>query len=194
LWYGCKKFNFFEEVELLTRNMMNTKKGEVPDPPEAPDIERRLEFDTLQRIGIPILLLVPLLALLGVFGDSSGSRVAETPEAALHVTYPSRMRHGLASSLRVDVRNRSPRPLSNVTVAISRDYLEPFRDLSFMPELTAVHETAYLLEIGDVPPGEERLVLVELRGWEHGRYPATVTVTIDGVENVQTTFTTIVFP
>jgi hypothetical protein len=173
---------------------MDEEKGEVPGPPEAPDIERKLQFDKVQLIGIPLLLLLPLLALLGVFGESVESSSSETAEVALHVEYPSRFRHGLMNPLRITVQNRSPQPVTQLTVAISREYIDRFSEATFKPEVTAVDETVYLVELTEVPPGAQRLVVVELRAWEHGRHHATVVVSVDGVENVQTAFTTIVFP
>jgi hypothetical protein len=173
---------------------MDKEKGEVPRPPEAPDIDRKLQFDKVQLIGIPILMLLPILALLGLFGESVDYHRAETPEVVLHVEYPSRYRHGRTNPLRITVANLSPQPVADLTVAVSRDYIDRFSEVKFLPELTTADETAFLLQFDNVPAGAERRVVVELRAWEHGRHRATVTVSVDGVANVQTTFTTIVFP
>jgi hypothetical protein len=173
---------------------MAEEKEEVSRPPEAPDIVRRVQFDRVQLIGIPILMLLPILALLGLFGESFAGSSAESPDVALHVNYTSRYRYGLRNPLLITVKNQSPRPLANVTVAINREYIDQFSDVSFTPEAAAVHESAYLIELAEVPPGAQRLVAVELRASEHGRHHGLVTVSVAGVENVQTTFTTIVFP
>lgn len=43
---------------------------EVPQPPEVPDIKRRIQLHPWQWIGIPLFLLIPILALFGVFGET----------------------------------------------------------------------------------------------------------------------------
>jgi hypothetical protein len=180
--------------EHAAEHNMDEEKGEVPGPPEAPDIERKLQFDKLQLIGVPILMLLPILALFGLFGETFDHSSAETAEVALHVEYPSRYRHGRTNPLRITVTNRSPQPLAHLTVAVSRDYVERFSEVAAVPEITAIDEAAFLIEFEEIPPGAERRVLLELRAWEHGYHRATVWVNVDGVPNAETFFTTIVFP
>jgi uncharacterized membrane protein YcaP (DUF421 family) len=47
-----------------------------PSPPRAPSIEPRTQLSWRQRIGLPIMIAIPIVALFGVFGGSDGGKVA----------------------------------------------------------------------------------------------------------------------
>jgi len=47
-----------------------------PSPPRAPSIEPRIQLTWKQRIGFPVMVAIPILALFGVFGGSEGGKVA----------------------------------------------------------------------------------------------------------------------
>ena len=77
---------------------------EVPQPPP---FHPRPQFAPLQLIGIPLLALLPILALIGIFGESMSSVQASNAEIALQVDYVSRLRYRMQDALTVAVTNLS---------------------------------------------------------------------------------------
>ena len=80
---------------------MSKKKQDVlsydenpPHPPEAPDVERQFKQYVYQWIGIPLIMLIPVLSMLGVFGETMASTAAEEAGIlALDADYISRFRY-----------------------------------------------------------------------------------------------------
>ena len=83
---------------------MSMEEHGVPQPP---DIEKRWVFRTVQKLGVPLIVLIPLLALFGLFGESSRTVSASGAAPALEITYPTRLRYNMTSPLVVSVANIS---------------------------------------------------------------------------------------
>jgi hypothetical protein len=61
------------------------RRGPSPGPPVAPPIQRRVRIHRVQAFGVPVMALIPLLALLGACGGSEGRLdLAPGPEAGKH--------------------------------------------------------------------------------------------------------------
>jgi hypothetical protein len=56
-------------------------------PPSPPEIQRKLAFYPYQIIGLVMILAVPLLAVLGVFGETFAEVTASNSNLAVQVTY-----------------------------------------------------------------------------------------------------------
>lgn len=80
----------------------NSNAGQPPQPPE---VEKKALFHREQLLGIPLLMLLSILALFGVFGES----VAEVNQAnetlAVRVGYPTRNRYTMDNALEIRVQN-----------------------------------------------------------------------------------------
>jgi hypothetical protein len=72
-----------------------SEKEQVQQPPQPPEIEKNLAFYPEQWIGIPFLMLLPILALLGVFGEGYNEASASSDALAITVEYPTRNRYSL---------------------------------------------------------------------------------------------------
>ena len=100
----------------------------VPQPPE---IKKSWMFRNPQKFGIPILFLIPLLALLGVFGNSSTTIRAQGQVLQLETFFPTELRHKTISPLVVRATNVSAQTMPTVTVKFDQDYLSAFSNVAF---------------------------------------------------------------
>src|SRR3979411_3096398 len=104
-----------------------------PSPPHAPSIEPRIELSWRQRIGIPIMVAIPILALFGVFGESQARARATTASLDMMVSYPSRFAYRPVTSLHVTVRNLTSSVADPVKVAFDASYISRFSGVRFDP-------------------------------------------------------------
>lgn len=133
-----------------------------------PKLPRRIRFWQHQWVGIPFLMLFPILALLGIFGESS--KKIETQENGLHINLesPERLRYGLQAPLNFRIENKTGQTIPQTKLVFDARYLEKFSEVKFSPEISR----AYEVELKDLAPGEIREVFVEAKakhyGWQDG--------------------------
>lgn len=171
-----------------------SKHQATPQPPQPPEIRRRLAFHRTQLIGVPLLAIIPILALFGVFGTTTGEMSTESAELQLHISYPTRFRYKTINSLTVEVRNRSGQALPAVTVNFDKSYLSRFSGVTFTPSVKTVTGEVYTLELTDVQPGETRTVDVEIQAEEYGGHSGFISATAGDAEAARATVNTFVFP
>lgn len=167
---------------------------DTPQPPQPPEIKQRINLSRQQLIGLPLLILIPVLALFGVFGMTQGRGVQEGEALELSVDYTTRTRLRADYTLIIEVRNRLERPLDGVTVEIDRDYLEGFSEVEFTPSATTVTDDTYRIDLGTIPAAATRIVdgdLVPTSYWSHH---GSVTVSASETEAVEFAIATFVFP
>lgn len=138
----------------------------LPDPPGPPEAPRHVRLYRFQWIGLPLLAIVPILALAGAFGESW--RVEEATSASLDATvhYPSRYRYKQLNSIEVWVTNRGAAAVDTLTVALDSALANRFSTVRAIPSFREPWE----VELTDVLPGETRLVVIELQGERYGRH------------------------
>lgn len=166
----------------------------VPQPPE---IEKQWIFATLQKVGMPLLLLIPLLALLGLFGKSSATATETGNTFSVEITYPSRNRYKVRNPLTVRIENRSDQTVPTATVSFDQDYISQFSNVSFTPEPGEVTEDAYYVQLDDLQPGEVRLIAVDMqaeRYWQHEGQVAVAAGGVDAPADVAVELSTLVYP
>lgn len=88
--------------------------GSQPPPP--PPFPRRIQLHRVQLIGMPILMLVPLLAILGVFGETFATTQAANDRLSVQVQYATRSRYGMANPTEVAVHSTSSTPLTALSI------------------------------------------------------------------------------
>ena len=169
---------------------------ERPDAgvPQPPPFKRKITIAPLQLIGIPILALLPLLALLGVFGESLATVQASNEALALHVEYIARYRYKMDEEMTIDVTKLSSQSPATVTVTIERGYLDNFSDLSITPDVETVTEESYVVRLPEMESGETRVISVRLRGDQRWRHSGVVAASLDDSQPISITVSTIVFP
>jgi hypothetical protein len=166
----------------------------VPQPPEPPEIKRRLQLNATQLIGIPLLALMPLLALLGVFGLAQGEARSEQGSLALRVSYPERTRYSMTQPLVIEVRNIGTVSLDTVVVRLDTDYLSAFSQVELTPTPTRVTAEVYEVTLSDIQPGETRIVSTDVQAHAYWRQRGSISATPGGGEATGVMVSTFVFP
>lgn len=166
------------------KQTQGSKSAQPKQPPQPPEIEKKALFHREQWIGIPLLMLLPLLALFGVFGESRSEAEESNEVLAVHVEYPTRNRYALSDSLEVEIENRSAQEPISVTVKISEAYISNFTGVTFEPSVEQISDGFYEVEAQAVEAGETRLVSVELKAWKYGRHEGQVIVTAEGASEI----------
>src|SRR2546423_5707899 len=161
----------------------------VTAPPPAPSIDPKLELSWQQRVGIPILLAIPILPLFGVFGESRALAHTTTGSMDIAVSYPTRFRYRQVQSLRVSVRNLTPAIADTMRVSFDTAYITRFSSVRFDPAA----KSAYSVDLTNVKPSESRLISVELWGQDYGNHRGTITVR-QGSDSAVVHIHTLIFP
>lgn len=166
------------------------KRGDTPQPPQPPELRRRFHLAPARWAGLAVVLLVPLLALFGLFGERWSSAEQTTPSLLVRAEYPTRFRYKMLNAVTVRVQNRSAQHLDTVTVAFDTDYVQQFSTVTFTPSVSTVSE-GYEVPLTDVAPGETRLVSMQIQGEHYGRHEGAVTVSAGADSAVVPVHTTI---
>lgn len=169
----------------------------APGLPEAPPVSRRMQLPASQFAGVLALLILPVLALAGVFGESFDRVEASRSGVRLSVVYPSRLRFRLESDLQVTVQNTGTQTLDTLAIHFERDYIDQFSSPAFIPSVTEATRDAYIVALHNLAPGASQLVAVQLRGERYGRHEGKIWVTIDNQDSqaaVDITLSSLVFP
>ena len=159
------------------------------EPPRPPAHDRRLELGRLQLIGIPLLALIPVLAMTGLFGESWTTGSAQSAALGIRVEYPSRFRARLSKPISVVVENRSTEVLDTVEVSFDSTFVDRFPAIVFVPEPL----DAYVVSLANLKPGEQRRVHVEIDGDRAGRHRGRVVARARG-DSAAVELRTMVFP
>jgi hypothetical protein len=163
--------------------------GEDAEPERPPAIKAKIELSWKQRLGFPILLAIPILALFGIFGEREARIHVTSGPLDVRVSYTTRFRYRQVQSLDVSVSNLSKRVLDTVSVAFDTAYISRFSSVRFDPAA----RTAYTVDLTNVKPSESRLVSVELWGQDYGNHRGSIVVRY-GSDSTIAHLKTLVFP
>jgi hypothetical protein len=158
--------------------------------PSAPEIERRVRVPLFRGIGMVLILLVPALAIAGVFGESRDTAAARGPNVSVRMEFPSRYRYRMLNTLTLAVENTSERKIDTVTVRLDTAYVLRFSTVVITP----APEQAFLVPLTDVAPGEIRLVVMELQGERYGRHSGQVHVETTSGDTLALPVHTLIYP
>jgi hypothetical protein len=170
------------------------KEKQTAQPPQPPEIERRIQFHRTQLIGVPIIMLVALLGLSGLFGPAFDTESATGPQLEMQVEHPTRVRYRTGSPLEIMVRNVSAQDIPRVTVSISAGYISNFAEAQFLPEADEITEEVYKVDLSNVGAGETRQVNVDLRADLVGNHTGEVIAEPEGGEATRASISTFIFP
>lgn len=141
-------------------------------PPDPPAIPRALRLTRLQRVGLPVLFAVPILALFGVFGEHFTTAHAEGGGLVVDMRYPNRVHYRQPMSFRLSVRNASAQPADTIKVSLDTAFMRAFSDVSISAPLNG----AYVARITDLAPGETRAISAMISGERYGRHAGVIVV------------------
>lgn len=165
-----------------------------PEPPQPPPFQRKLQIAPLQMVVIPLLLLIPLLALFGLFGENHASAQGNNQELNVRVDYVSRYRYKMINTMMVEVTNQSGQSPITITVAFDRSYIDGFSEVTFTPSTETITAEAYEVELTEVAAGETRVVEVEMRGEHYWTHKGLVSASGADGEPVEIAVRTTVLP
>jgi hypothetical protein len=159
-------------------------------PPPAPVLPRRVRLGRAQWLGMPLLLLVPLIALTGFFGDTSRRTQVATSGLRVELEHPERQRAGQRREIRIEVWNLSGAPVEEVVVELDPAYMDRFATLSSTPE----PRDAYRLVFEGVEPGARHHARIETEAVRAWRSRGRLLVTSSAGDSAALELRTFVFP
>jgi hypothetical protein len=162
---------------------------DLPDPPDAPEIERRIRLHRSQWLLIPLFLLLPLLALLGVFGEAHHTELIAAGPVQVSVRYPTILRYKLHGRIDVQLHNRSAITFDTITIALDTAYARQYTDVTSVPPFTS----AYEVDVADVRADERFLVRIEMIADRHGSHDGDLTI-IAASDTARVRLSTRIFP
>lgn len=139
---------------------------ELPDPPPAPSIRRRVRLYSYQYVGLALLAAIPALAIAGAFGESDAFAEERTSELQVSLRYPVRYRFEQVSRIELRVLNTSGHLLDTVRVSLDSAYANRFSMVRSIPELSE----PYAVELRSLEPGRQRIVVIELKADRYGHH------------------------
>lgn len=160
----------------------------LPEPPPPPEIPRQAKLYPYQWIGLAVIALVPIIAGIGLFGESWKQLRAASGALDVAVSYPDRLRYWQVNQIEVQVRNLSAAPLDSVRVSIDSAFGMRFATLASQPAF----EEAFQLAIPRIPPHQTRPVVIEIRADRYGRHSGTLTIA--AADTVRVPLSILVFP
>jgi hypothetical protein len=118
------------------------------------DLERRAHTPWVRRFLLTCMAVLPVLALLGVFGQHPSTVSAAGPAASLSVTAPTRLRGGLIFQVRVKVVARQE--IKQLQLDFDEGWWESMSVNSIEPEPSSEnsHDGQIVLSYGNLPAGK----------------------------------------
>jgi hypothetical protein len=134
--------------------------------PDGISLERNRDMDGhaagpwVRRALLAAMAALPLLALLGVFGQHPSTSTAASPAASFSVTAPTRLRSGLVFQVRVKVLAR--REIKQLQLDFAEGWWESMSVNSIVPEPSNEnsHDGQVVLSYGDLPAGKSLVVWI----------------------------------
>lgn len=170
------------------------KKKQNSGPPQPPTFDRNFQLHKTQLIGIPVMLLIPILALLGMFGETDHEQTIANPRLEMQVTYPTRLRYKMIDAVAISLTNTSAQTIPTLQIEIDRSYVEGFSEVTFTPAIDQITGTVYIMELTDLQPGDTRVVSFAIQAEKYGKHQGAITVTPESEEALRVLIETLTFP
>lgn len=132
-------------------------------PPEGISLEHHRDFvgaraaPWFRRLLLCCIAVLPVLALLNVFGQHPSTSSANSPAASMNVTAPSRLRSGLIFQVRVQVV--AHRDIKELGIAFDKGWWESMSVNSIVPEPSeeSSDEGKVVLSFGKLGAGHQQV-------------------------------------
>lgn len=152
-------------------------------------MRQRLHLPALQWIGLPLMLVMPALALAGAFDPHTARSRTSLGELEIEIEASDRVRLHRSAGIEVEVRNTGARA-AGAEVALSPELLEGAQAIDFVPS----PHRAWAVRLDAIAPGEARRVVVEYEADAPGVHRGALHVRDDEGREVRAPLQTIVFP
>lgn len=170
------------------------KKKEPSKPPQPPEVDKKFQVHTYQWIGIPLMLLIPILALVGLFGESVDSVRTSSQQLEMSVEYPTRFRFKMIDEVTVTLSNVSGQTLPSVLVNFDREYIDAFSTVTFTPAVKSITGSNYIVEVSDLQPGETRVISATVQAENYGMHRGTIGLGPEEAQDLEVSVATFTFP
>lgn len=150
----------------------------------------RIRLTALQRVGLPLLALVPLLAMGGLFGERRDMLAAADGSLLVRAHVPTRFRYRQRMTLELSVTNRGPSAVEDLRVRIDSSYLDRFSAVTITPFAApdgAVHA-------GALAVGASTRLTVTLEGEDFGAIRGDAIATDAAGDTAHVALRSTVFP
>lgn len=161
-------------------------------PPKPPKTKHQITFYPYQVFGMIVIVLIPILALCGLFGTTSSIKSTASEALSLEVEYPSKFRYKTIEPIEIVIENISAES-QDVSVSINKNYVSQFSNVQFSPSPDLISESNYQFDLGSVSPGETRTVAGEIQSEKYGKFRGSVQARAGGT-TTEIAFTTISLP
>lgn len=159
-----------------------------------PEFKRRVKLYPYQWIGIPLIMLIPILTALGVFGVTLEDATNANSIIRLNVQYPTRTRFDINSPMVITVENLTDTPLGTVTIALDLAYISGFDIGGALPSITRITATSIEVDFTPIPPHEKRSFRLDLTADQYGTQSGRVTASSLNGAPLEVPLSTFVFP
>jgi hypothetical protein len=161
---------------------------------EGPDMQAGFKLYPHQMIGIPILLLIPFLAVLGLFGISTEQKYEATDNVAVTVEYPTRFRYKQTNAIQVSITNQTSSTLNEVLVQVDRSYIDQFSDVVFTPQVSRITDDFYEVNLTNIAANDTQYVHVAIQAQQAGIHKGNIVVQPSVGDSVEVNLQTWAFP
>jgi hypothetical protein len=142
-------------------------------PPQPPEVRRRVAFLRYQLIGMPFIIILPVLGAFGVFDNKMSLAKASAAGIELEVRYYRQLCRQSIEPMTVEVTNSSQAP-ATLEVEVDRSAVEAEDALQIRPEPKELDSRTYRFQFRDVPPGAMRTVEIDLGAGRPGMHRGSV--------------------
>jgi hypothetical protein len=127
------------------------------------DLKGRSHEIWIRRVLFGLVVAVPVVALLNVFGQRPDTRTLVGPAASLEVHAPSHVRGGLLFEARFHITAR--RELDHATLVLGAGWLEGMtvNTIEPSPVSEASNNGRLSLDLGHIPAGESYLLFIQFQ-------------------------------
>jgi hypothetical protein len=154
-----------------------------------PVVSSNIQTWRFQWIGIPLLIMIPILSLLGVFDRGTNIKKIEGHDFKAKIEFPGKLRDGEVEYIRIEVTNTSSKQLDKISAGLNREYFAKFSDVTFFPEANDIYE----VELKEIPSGQSRYIDIKVKAREFGTYKGELKLTTKN-SSFKISLTTFVFP
>lgn len=148
----------------------------LKEPPSPPHVRSRFRLHRHQLVGIPLIVVLPILGLFRVFGDGIETHRVTDQSLAVEIEYPAKFKFKQTKYVRVKVKNLTGSQLDTVTVELDTSYVSKFSNVSIHPD----PQDAYEVILTSLEPQEKREVQMEIEGKNYGTHEGVIRVTGQG--------------
>lgn len=157
---------------------------------KTPESSPKIKAWRYQYIGIPFLLSIPILALLGFFGGTTKKIQFHQNDFSISLDYPDLLRNGQTEYVQIKILNTSIESLKNFKVHLNSEFLQQFDEIEAIPSFDKNIEVS----LEEIPPNEQRFVFFKLKANKAGPHYGRIEIKKSNEKIIQTALRTFVLP